>query len=61
MEPLIKSMSDEKANVRYGAALSLSIVGDQRAVDVLQRATEDENPVVRKVAKVALKEIEIRQ
>jgi len=57
---LIKLMDDDKANVRYGAAISLSMIGDQRAVDVLQKATEDENSVVRKVAIVALKEVKNR-
>jgi len=53
-------MDDEKANVRYGAGLSLSIIGDQRAVAVLENATEDDNSVVRKVARVALKEVKSR-
>ncbi len=53
-------MDDKKANVRYGAAIGLSMVGDQRAVDVLEKATADENSVVRKVAKLALKEVKNR-
>ncbi len=46
--------------MRYGAALSLSMIGDKRAVDVLKKATEDDNSVVRKVASVALKEVKSR-
>ncbi len=60
MIPLIKIMNDEKCNVRYGSALSLSMVGDERAISMLEKATNDENPVVRKVAKIAIKEIQNR-
>ena len=53
-------MSDEKCRVSYVSAISLAMVGDERAIGALEKATNDENPVVRKVAKIAIKEVKNR-
>ncbi|MGZ7070684.1 MAG: HEAT repeat domain-containing protein, partial [Methanobacterium sp.] len=61
VEPLVEALSDKKASVRYAAAVGLSGAGDERAIKPLEKATEDENSVVKNVAKMALNAIKERQ
>ncbi|MGZ7096713.1 MAG: HEAT repeat domain-containing protein, partial [Methanobacterium sp.] len=49
------------ASVRYAAAVGLSGVGDNRAIEPLEKALKDESPVVRKVAQLALNSVKERQ
>lgn len=56
--PLINLLEDEHPGVRYAAALSLSVLGDETALQSLEKVRdEDEDRLVRNVAKIALEEI----
>ena len=58
VKPLIQALlEDENKFVREHAARALGDIGDSRAVEPLIKALKDEDSVVRKAAKNALKEI----
>ena len=50
-------MGDKKSSVRYAAAIGLASISDKKALNVLKDAVDDENPVVRKVAKMGIEAI----
>ena len=54
-------MEDEKASVRYAAAIGLASIADEKALNVLEKAVEDENPVVRKVARMGIEAIKKKE
>ena len=54
-------MGDNKASVRYAAAIGLASIADKKALKVLKDATADENPVVRKVAKMGIEAIKRKE
>jgi HEAT repeat protein len=54
-------MGDEKASVRYAAALGLASIADKKSLYVLEDAVKDENPVVRKVAKMGIEAIKKKE
>jgi HEAT repeat protein len=50
VEPLIKSLGDESADVRGASAWALEEIDDPRASDALLKGMEDSNPEVREAA-----------
>jgi HEAT repeat protein len=54
-------LKDEKASVRYGAALALSSVGDVSAIEQLKLASKDDSLMVRQIAEFAIEEIDQRR
>lgn len=54
IEPLIKLMTDHKADVRANAAMALGEIADKRACSVLVKALKDNNADVRTQAATAL-------
>ena len=54
-------MGDKKSSVRYAAALGLASIADKKSLYVLENAVNDENPVVRKVAKMGIEAIKRKE
>ena len=61
VEPLIRALADKNSGVRWWVVATLRTVGDERAIEPLKQALEDEDALVRSAAKGALWEIKARK